>query len=653
MIPGTMNKNILAFTLGICFVILFDLALGLFGVAPLSESDSLVGFAGSASLFVPAEENPPDSTLFKRNPVKERYFNPQSFNVPKPPGRFRIVTFGGSTTYGRPYLDNTSFSHWLKLLLSRYGEQPQVETINTGGISYASYRVVRVMREMVNYQPDLFVVYSGHNEFLEARTFAEQKNERPWLRSLRGLLHRSHLYSVLKRAFENIGKQQAAESILPGDEVVAQLEQVGGQDLYQRDLAFRDNVIQQYRESIETMVKLARENQVPLILCTLPSNLSGVSPFKSQHREQLAEQDWARWRAFYDKGFHALNQNNWSLAVEAFSAAEQIDAEFAELHYYKAQALAQLGQDKASKQSYQRAKQEDIVPLRALDEFNQVLREVAQSADVVLADVDRFVNRVSPGGIPGNNLFVDHVHPTIEGQQLVAWVILEAAVDAGLVPLQQSDWLTAQVDAREYLRAQDEATSPRYRAMGLWGVGRLYYWAGKHPEAFVALEAAWQEVKDIPEIPRKLGLLEVERGNANAALEYFSAAESMEPDHPWSLLGMAQAYTLLGEAEEALAVLERLPPGREHEPGYQAARGQALLLLGHVDEALTALRQALLLAPKVPRSHLDLAEALVMAGQAGEAKEHFLNYLRLRKLPLDPVVVSDWLQKAEQKRNAP
>ena len=51
------------------------------------------------------------------------------------------------------------------------------EVINAGGISYASYRVALVVKELAAYAPDLFVVYSGHNEFLERRTYSDTLDE--------------------------------------------------------------------------------------------------------------------------------------------------------------------------------------------------------------------------------------------------------------------------------------------------------------------------------------------------------------------------------------------------------------------------------------------------------------------------------------------
>ncbi len=648
MQPNRFIQNILALLFGCILVIVVDLSLALFGVMPLSSQDTLVGFEGSDPLFVINSKAADGRQIYERNPSKERYFNSQSFVMPKPSGSFRVVSFGGSTTYGRPYLDATSFSNWFKELLARYGNRPDVETINTGGISYASYRVLRVMQEMVNYQPDLFIVYSGHNEFLEARTFAAQKDETQIVGAVRGLLHHSRLYTLLKKSIDAIDKVDTKQPEgLPEDEVVARLEQVGGVELYHRDADFSANVVRQYRQSIEAMVALARERQIPIILCTLPSNLSGVSPFKSEHRDNLTDDELTSWQAAFNKALRAMDEQNWTLAIESFSIAEQIDASFADLHYYKAQAYAQLGHSNASLQSYIRAKEEDIVPLRALETFNDILREVAQQEKVPLADVDNFVRRISPGGIPGNNLFVDHVHPTIEGQQLVAWVVLDAAVNANLVPLDSTKWQREQPAARKFLREQDQAISPRYRAMGIWGVGRLYYWAGKFPEAYFALRQAWQTVKDIPEIPRKLGLLEVTRGNGQKAFDYFAVSQQMESDHPWTLLGMAQAYNLTGNPKQALATLGRLPANREQDLGYHTARGQALLQLGRNTDGIEALQEALKLAPEVPKSEFTLAMALNDTGQRAAAEKHLRRFLQLRHLPVTPETIKRWLEQPD------
>ena len=111
--------------------------------------------------------------LFRSARNRLAYFNAQRFSANKAPRTFRIFCLGGSTTYGRPYNDHTSYVGWLRELLPLADDRRQYEVINAGGISYASYRVASLMDELCGYEPDLFVVYMGHNEFLEQRTYQD------------------------------------------------------------------------------------------------------------------------------------------------------------------------------------------------------------------------------------------------------------------------------------------------------------------------------------------------------------------------------------------------------------------------------------------------------------------------------------------------
>jgi hypothetical protein len=167
---STRKKLLFAFVTVCGFFVLLEGLLGTIGVRPiLYREDPFVGFASNVPLFV--EEAAPGATYMVTSPSKIRWFNKQRFLKKKPAGTYRIFTVGGSTTYGHPYEDPASFSGWLREFLPAADPSKQWEVINAGGISYASYRVSMVMEELARYEPDLFVIYSGQNEFLERRTY--------------------------------------------------------------------------------------------------------------------------------------------------------------------------------------------------------------------------------------------------------------------------------------------------------------------------------------------------------------------------------------------------------------------------------------------------------------------------------------------------
>ncbi|NIP94106.1 MAG: SGNH/GDSL hydrolase family protein, partial [Akkermansiaceae bacterium] len=172
----SLRKKLLfsAITIPVVLVIL-ELALALFGVQPvLYEKDPYVGFA-PVPLFV-EEEGGGGGVQCVTAQNKLRLFNAQTFPREKPNGSRRIFSVGGSTTHGRPYDDTTSFSGWLREYLKATSGERRWEVINAGGVSYASYRVALLMEELIQYEPDLFIIYSGHNEFLEERTYGDIRN---------------------------------------------------------------------------------------------------------------------------------------------------------------------------------------------------------------------------------------------------------------------------------------------------------------------------------------------------------------------------------------------------------------------------------------------------------------------------------------------
>ena len=172
------------------------------GVKPLSlTEDPYFGFASGQPLFL-KRKAPDGSDIYQTNPVKLSHFNQQSFSAKKAPGTYRIFTLGGSTTYGHPLRDTTSFSAWLREMLAEGDSTRTFEVINCGGISYASYRTAKLTEELLDYEPDLFIVYNGHNEFLEERTYRGARKGPAWVRDLSSLLDRTRTYSALRRIAE-------------------------------------------------------------------------------------------------------------------------------------------------------------------------------------------------------------------------------------------------------------------------------------------------------------------------------------------------------------------------------------------------------------------------------------------------------------------
>jgi len=116
-----MIKNLKNIAIGLAVALGFFLVvegiLWISGVEPLyGRADQYVGFADYSPLFV--EKITPDGEqVFATADNKMNWFNYQQFPVRKADSVTRVFCLGGSTTYGRPYDDRTSFCGWLREFL--------------------------------------------------------------------------------------------------------------------------------------------------------------------------------------------------------------------------------------------------------------------------------------------------------------------------------------------------------------------------------------------------------------------------------------------------------------------------------------------------------------------------------------------------------
>ena len=300
------------------------------------EEDLYVGFSSQIPLYV---EHPESAENMKTADNKLAFFNSQQFSKHKLSGAYRIFCVGGSTTFGRPYDDTTSYSGWLRELLPQVDSSRAWEVINAGGISYASYRVALLMEELVQYKPNLFVIYTGHNEFLERRTYASVIETPFAVRGLGALLSGTRTFSALHRLL-NAPKNSAATQLF--GEVNTILDESVGLDGYTRDDNLRKQVLAHYRYNLRRMIDIARSEGTEVVLITPGSNLRDCAPFKSEHRNLLSGIELRQCRSLIETAEKSYHADNFNEALSALDQARKIDNRHAYLHYLRGRVEKQI-----------------------------------------------------------------------------------------------------------------------------------------------------------------------------------------------------------------------------------------------------------------------------------------------------------------------
>ena len=513
--------------------------LALVGVRPtLPHEDPFVGFVSNVPLFVP-EMNSDGRQILTTAANKQRYFNRQQFYQKKPTGTYRIFCLGGSTTYGRPYNDATSFAGWLRELLPKADPRRRWEVINAGGISYASYRVARLMNELALYEPDLFIIYSGHNEFLEERSYGPLRDAPGAIKSTAALLARTRTWTAMRLLMKRmniVSSSKPDQSVRLTGEVDALLDNFGPA-IYKRDDNLRDKILMHYRVSLERMVKIAESAHADVIFVTPASNLKDFSPFKSQHTDGLSESDRLRVDNLLAEAQELIRESRWSEALKILDEALVIDPRFAELHYRRGKVLFALGQQQKAKAAFRRARDEDICPLRALSPMQEALAEVSQETGTLLVDfVDLVEQRLAAEQghrVPGEEYFLDHVHPTTEGNGMLAIRLVEAMSERGI--LQPVD--TWNEEAIAAVSSQIEAgLDPQLRTLSLVNLAKVLAWAGKYedasPLASQVLASGVEDPAIIIDAASILATYYALEGDTAEEKKYFRMALNANPKNP-------------------------------------------------------------------------------------------------------------------------
>ncbi len=409
-------------------------------------------------------------------------FRPAEFDAEKGPNTFRVFCLGGSTTQGEPFSTETAFGQWLQLNLQIANPERPIEVINCGGLSYASYRVRNILREVLQYGPDLIVVYTGQNEFLEKRTYQDWQSVPAAYTSARHSLTNllivrwiNYLSDKVLDSTDSQDRFQVTNRTAMAAEVDALLDYQGGLEAYHRDDPWREPVINHFRWNLGQMIVDCQSARVPLILMRPVVNLLDCPPFKFETDATLDAETSQRFTEAWQtaQGAHG----DLKLVRSALDDLLQLDPHHAGAWYFLGRIQWEQHEWKAAKESLEKAVDTDVCPLRATLAIRQIVTELADEFAVPLVDAEQIFSDASEHSVVGNKWLVDHVHPTVEGHRVLGEALSEVCIQQGWLEATRPHWRNERAQAyRQHLNQLGEAYfhrgQQRLEGLRLWTQGR-------------------------------------------------------------------------------------------------------------------------------------------------------------------------------------
>ena len=325
--------------------------------------------------------------------------------LPKDKDSLRVFVYGGSTVQGIPF-SGVGFVTQLDYQLHQLLGQKPIEVTNFGWSGHNSTMTRFLVKRTVAENPDLLVVYTGHNEFIYP-----QLDYYPLLKTLTFLKNRSNLVKTLMFLQKSLKKN----------------EQSADQQIDQKRPAFRKNRLffalkmLIFRQNVRAIVETARQAKIPLILCTPVSNIAAWAPIERKVTTVNEPEDYKEDLS------EAKTLLNGGLLKEAEKLVDSTLSKYpddAPLLFLKAEIASQSGQLQA-RDFYIKAKDFDLIPWRTTTDQNNFIRSLEDKKTVWVADVENEFFSHSPNNLPGFPLIIDNVHPTKEGNYLIAKTIAD------------------------------------------------------------------------------------------------------------------------------------------------------------------------------------------------------------------------------------
>ncbi len=402
--------------LPILLLLLLEIVLRIFNYGP------------NLSLFT--IENIHGKTYYTMNPdIKYRYFSqvdfspitsPEYFLTTKSKDTYRIFCLGASTTVGYPYWYNAAFSTFLRNRLQIQFPKKKCEIINLGMTATNSYTVLDITRDVVNYQPDLIIVYDGHNEFYGALGISSRETlgSSRWV--VKAYLHLIHIrtFQLLRNTVSKIESMFSTRTPSEGRGTMMERLSHGKYIPYASSTYY--DALSIFSENLNEIRDICNDNKIPLIVSSQVSNLRGQTPFISGDYPGSSANAQQFFQKNFEKGIGLLHAERIDSAIVVFRALISLDTVRADVHYFLGHCFEKKNNSAEALKEYIKARDYDQLRFRASSDLNDLLRQSCTRENEIFVDIEQLFKDNSRDSLIGNELIVEHLHPTAWGYFLMA-----------------------------------------------------------------------------------------------------------------------------------------------------------------------------------------------------------------------------------------
>ena len=634
----------IAFLLPVLFFCFFELVLRVFQ------------YGENLNLVLTKQENGKKYYQLNAN-VGKRYFirtpahlipqlYPQKFEFKKSPQTLRIFLLGGSTMAGFPYELNARINSLLQDRLLHYYPGKKIEVINVGLSAINSFTVSEFTEELVNYKPDLFIFYLGHNEFYGAFGIGSMENlgKVPAITRTYLALRKLKIFVLLRDIYariSTIGKSSPDEDsnrTLMAAMVQKKTIAYGSHDYKLAHKYFEKNM--------SRILATCKKNNVPVLMSTILSNLHGQPPFYSIRSDSLSDKDRTQWDTFFQYGENLKKDRRFVLALSSFEDARKIDAMPAKLHFEMGECFLSLGDSVKARESFETARDLDGLRFRASSDINRIIKKLCTKNRVAVTEMEATFVLNSRHNIIGNELITEHLHPNFDGYFLMAKTFAQAIDEFNFFYARSKNLSLSDDDFKDFSQVTsidraignikiEKLTSgwPYTQKVSLQiaAIPRLKNMVGLLVSQYYSKQISWNEAHN------RMAEFYSENKMYQPAINEYLAVSKVAPENYFPYFKIGNIYFIQNEIAEAEKWFIRALKLNTQAPFIPAKLGMVYLVKKDYPRAIDQFQQALNLNAQKSQlstnekilAHYYLAVSYVSVFQRAKAKSELGNVLKL------------------------
>ncbi len=465
----------------------------------------------------------------------ERRAIEQGLHQRKGRGEFRILLYGESTMHGGHLYPYSTIDKWVKayfkdLLPEKISRC--VTVTNFGRLGASSRFITTAFVDTVPYKPDLAVFYMAHNDFIQLKNRREYFSRKPAMERFEDLLEELPKHSSFVNAMNGLIIRAKIMRNRAGDKSLKKIDHwydeedrepsIAASDLLDSDSPEFTVIRKDFETDVNKAVSVARENSIPIIFLEGVARWKGYEPVRSAHAAFTEKNGLTLWTGIFFDAEDLFVRERYGEALLLYKRCLELDAHYALTYYRMGQCYEHLNEFGKANEFYSLANDNDRFPIRApsaVNRFYESLRALAMRGVYIVQTQKLFEDR-SPNGIVDETLITDQIHPTIEGQALIAREIVKVIYDKGLLaPKGQWRW--------DRLRTVEETK----KALGF----------DKNDEFEICLALA--------------GYV---KNHYTKAAEFLEKALTIRPDSVFAKSWLARTYWKKGEKKKALDLYRQL-----------------------------------------------------------------------------------------------